>query len=261
MKKYLNLLKIFALNSIQLEVEYRVNFLFNALNSTMTFGASLIILFVVFSNVETIGGWSFTETLTLYGVFLILEAFIDAFLFPNLNKIPEYIRTGNMDFILLKPISSQFLISFRYARIWRVPEGILGLGVVFYGMQTTMGLNILNIFAVLILLLCSTIIVYAIWLTLTASAFWLVKVENISELFSAFFSAGRFPVTAFPPWARFFLTFIVPIAFITTVPASAAIGKLNLGMALASVIISVLFLLLSHLFWLYATASYVSASS
>ena len=59
---------------------------------------------------------------------------------------------------------------------------------------------------------------------LTTTAFWLVKVDNISELFYAFFSAGRFPVSAFPVWVRFVLTFIVPIAFITTVPAAAAVG-------------------------------------
>jgi ABC-2 type transport system permease protein len=96
---------------------------------------------------------------------------------------------------------------------------------------------------------------------LTTTAFWWVRVNNMMELFNAFFVAGRFPITAFPIWVRVILTFIVPIAFITTVPASAAVGRLDWPMALGSLAIAAGFLLLSHLFWRWAVANYTSASS
>lgn len=261
MKRYLKLLGIFTKNSVQLELEYRANLLMNALNSLLTFGAGFIVLFVMFSHTDSVGGWSFTEALVLFGVFMVFEALIDMVLYPNLNKLPEYIRKGNMDFFLLKPVSAQFMVSFRYASIWRIPELLLGLGIVAYGMITTGQLTVLNVLLVLVLLVSGFMIVYAIWFFLSTTAFWLVKVENISELFSAFFTAGRFPVSAFPGWARFTLTFLIPIAFITTVPASAAIGKLEFGLAWGSFVIAGLLLLLSHAFWRYALANYTSASS
>ena len=151
MKRYLKLIRIFVMNSVQLELEYRLNFVFNIVNSVVSFGAGFIVLYVMFANAENIGGWSFTETLVLYGVFLMMEAFIDVLMYPNLNRIPEYIRTGNMDFFFLKPVSAQFLASFRYARVWRIPEAVLGLGVVLFGMARLGELSIFNISMVLLL--------------------------------------------------------------------------------------------------------------
>ena len=261
MTRYLRLLRIFAANSVQLELEYRANLVMNAFNSLLSFGAGFVVLFVMFANAESVGGWSFTEALALLGVFMVFEAFIDLFMYPNLNKVPEYIRKGNMDFFLLKPVSSQFMVSFRYASVWRLPELLLGLSLVFYGMVRTDALSLPSVLLTLALLLCGAAIVYAIWFMLTTTAFWLVKVDNISELFYAFFSAGRFPVSAFPVWARFVLTFIVPIAFITTVPAAAAVGRLEWPLALGGVVTALLLLLVSHAFWRYAVANYTSASS
>jgi len=96
---------------------------------------------------------------------------------------------------------------------------------------------------------------------LITTAFWLVKVENISELFNAFFQAGRFPISAFPNWARLLLTIVIPIAFVTTVPASAAVGRLEPGLALAGSGLAALLLLASHACWRLAVANYTSASS
>src|SRR5258708_8157170 len=83
----------------------------------------------------------------------------------------------------------------------------------------------LSVAAFLLLLAAAMAIVYAICLMLATLAFWVVKVDNMSELFFAFFAAGRFPVSAFPAWVRLLLTFVVPIAFITTVPAAAPIAR------------------------------------
>ena len=153
------------------------------------------------------------------------------------------------------------MVSFRYLRVWMLPQLLLGLGLVGYGMARSGQLHTIPVLLASGLLLCGAMIVYAIWFMLTTTAFWLVKVDNISELFYAFFTAGRFPVTAFPTWARLLLTFVVPIAFITTVPASTAVGRLTLGAVLGSVLMASVLFVLSRLFWRYAVANYTSASS
>ncbi len=259
--RYLRLLRIFLANSLQLELEYRTNLLLNALNSLIATAMGVVVLVVMFANAEQVGGWTFPEVFTLFGVFLVLEAFIDIALYPNLNRLPEYIRKGEMDYFLLKPVSAQFLVSFRYARVWMAPQLLLGLGVIVVGMLRSDSFTITNTLLLLMLLGCAVVIVYAIWFLLSTTAFWLVKVANISELFFAFFAAGRFPVSAFPSWVRLLLTVVVPVAFITTVPASAAVGRLAWPTAVVAVSLAAILLLLANAFWRFAVANYTSASS
>jgi ABC-2 type transport system permease protein len=259
--RYLRLLRLYAANSIQLELEYRANFAVNVVTALFSLAAGVVVLSVMFSHAESFGGWSFYEALTLFGIYLLFEEFIYGTLTENLSRLPELIRTGDLDFVLLKPINSQFQVSARRFSLTSLPAILLGLGVVTYGMLTLGTLTPANAALAICLLLSGFVIVYALWIMLLTLAFWFVKVENITEIFNAFFSAGRFPVSAFPPWVRLVLTFLVPIAFITTVPAEAAIGRLTGEMALASLAIAAGLLLASHLFWRFALANYTSASS
>lgn len=75
------------------------------------------------------------------------------------------------------------------------------------------------------------------------------------------FGAARFPVTAFPVPIRTFLTFVLPVAFVTTVPAQAMTDTLTPGLALASPLVAALLFTLTRLFWRKAVASHTSASS
>jgi ABC-2 type transport system permease protein len=259
MRRYVGLLRLFVANSIQLELEYRINLLINAFNSLVAFGAGLAVIYAMFGQAGSIGGWSFHEALVLFGVFMMIQSYVEILLLPNFSELPEQIRTGAFDFVLLKPVSSQFLVSFRHLSIWQFPELLIGLGVALYGMAALGTIGPLSLAAFLLLLLAAMAIVYAICLMLATLAFWVVKVDNMSELFFAFFSAGRFPVSAFPSWVRLLLTFVVPIAFITTVPAAAAIGRLDFGMAALGLALAVGFVAASRWFFRYAVASYTSA--
>lgn len=261
MRRYLHLLTVFVTNSLQLEMEYRANFMLNTLNSLLLFGTGLVVLYTMFAHSVSVGGWTFDEALAVFGVFLITEAFIRGVLSPNLGRMPEYISTGNLDFVLLKPISSQFLTSFRYIDIWAFPGFLIGGGVVLYSMTEADTLTAWNLIAFLMMLATGAAIVYAIWLILYTTAFWFVRVDNLEEMFRTLLDTGRFPITAFPSWLGFILTFVLPIAFITNVPAAAATARLTLSAAVWSCAIAIVFLGASHIFWRFAVRSYTSASS
>ncbi len=261
MRRYLRLLRIFLANAVQLELEYRINLVMNAANAALSLAAGMVVLLVMFGQVESLGGWSFMEAVTLFGVFMVFEALIDLFLYPNLGKLPELIRKGGMDFLLLKPVAGPFLVSFRHANLWQVPDLFIGAALLLYGMGELGTLTAANLLLAAALIGSGAVILYSIWFMLCTTAFWWVKTDNIPELFNAWFGAGRFPVTAFPSWARLLLTVVIPIAFITTVPASAAIGRLDWRMALGSAAMAAVFLVLSQLLWRRAVAGYTSASS
>jgi ABC-2 type transport system permease protein len=92
-------------------------------------------------------------------------------------------------------------------------------------------------------------------------AFWFVKIDNITELFYAFYEAGRYPVTIYRGIVRVLLTYIVPIAFITTFPASALLGRIDPTTALVGLAFAIGLFVASNRFWNFALRYYASASS
>ncbi|MEM6889648.1 MAG: ABC-2 family transporter protein [Pseudomonadota bacterium] len=261
MIRLVHLIAQFFANGLQIEMEYRGEFLISALNSLLAFGSGFVVLYAVFNNVSELGGWAFEEGLILFGVFLIIEGYIAMFLQPNLSRVSEYVRLGTMDFILLKPINSQFFVSFRFINIWAFPSLVLGLGLVLYGMWALDTLTSLAMGQFLLLLIPALLIVYAVWCILNTTAFWWTQVENINLIFRTFFEAGRFPVTAYPRWLQLLLTAVIPVAFMTTIPAQAAFSDVTVATGLISWSVGLGALFISHAFWRYALSKYASASS
>jgi ABC-2 type transport system permease protein len=92
-------------------------------------------------------------------------------------------------------------------------------------------------------------------------AFWFVKIDNITELFYAFYEAGRYPVTIYRGLVRILLTYIVPIAFVTTFPASALLGRIDQTTTILGFVIAIALFVVSSRFWSFALRHYSSASS
>jgi ABC-2 type transport system permease protein len=260
--RYLRLIRIFTGATLSAQLEYRANFLGAILASLGEVGVALLGIAVLFGQEGTteVGGWTFHAALLVVGLFMLTEGFISVFVQPNMTKIAEAVRTGSMDFTLLKPIDAQFGVSTRHLNLLRVTDLLIGVGLIVYAasfLTVTPG----GVLSAALLYLSALVIVYCIWLALSTTAFWFVKTQNVTELFNGVFGAARFPVTAFPVPVRAVLTFVVPIAFITTVPAQALTGELSSGLAVASPLVAAALFVLTRLFWLKAVASYTSASS
>jgi ABC-2 type transport system permease protein len=254
-------MSIFAGASISAQLEYRANFIVSLMSALFTSGGSLFGLLILVGDEQSVGGWSYNEAMVVIGLFTIVQGYIGAFLSPNLNKIAEGVRTGSMDFTLLKPIDAQFLVSSRNVNIFPLLNIGIGLVVIVWALLRIPNVTSGGILVGVLLTSAALAIVYAIWFLLTTTAFWFVKVENITELFNGVFRAGQFPVSVFPGWIRLVFTFVVPIAFITTVPAEAITGRARGETSLAAVAIALLLLVVSRLVWKKAVGSYTSASS
>jgi ABC-2 type transport system permease protein len=259
--RYLRLMAIFAGASISAQLEYRMNFVISALGSLLTAGGALFGLLILSSDGQPIGGWSYREATVVVGLFTVVQGFIGTLLYPNLNKIAEAVRLGTMDFNLLKPIDAQFLVSTRNINVFHLIDVLVGAALIGWAASGLEGVTLGGLLLALALVAAALMIVYAIWFALTTTAFWFVKVENVTELFNGVFRAGQFPVSVFPGWLRLFFTAIVPIAFITTAPAEAIIGRTRPSSALTAIGVALVLLLLARWFWKRAIGSYTSASS
>jgi ABC-2 type transport system permease protein len=259
--KYFKLMALFASASISAQLEYRFNFVVNTIGSILLAVTTFFGLGVLYGNGKPLGGWSFTEASVVVGLFLLVEGFMGAFLAPNLNKIGEGVRTGSLDFILLKPLDAQFLVSSRNINIFRLPDSLVGIGVVIWALVQLPDITLGGVLLGVALMVCGLVIVYGLWLMLATTAFWFVRVENMTELVWSLFRAGQFPVTVLPPVVRLFLTFVVPVAFISTVPAEAMIGRIEPINVVLAVVVALVVTLVSRWFWRFALRSYTSASS
>ena len=262
MRRYFSLLGLFVRTSLQIALEYRANFIVSAFQSSFWLAMGIISTLVFFRFTGTLGGWQFEQVLLVVGLYRIFEGIIDGVLRPNITRIVEHIQKGTMDFLLLKPIDSQFIASLREYNLRTIPDFVVGAGLIIYGLFALGRVPSLSEIGIFVLLMvCGSLMVYSIWMLLVTTAFWFVRVENITELFSTAYETARFPVTTYSPAIRAALTFVVPIAFLTTFPAAALLDLLEPRYLLSAPFMAVALFTACRLFWKLALRSYTSASS
>ena len=260
MKRYLQVLLLFWSTAIAAELEYRLNFLIATLTSLANLVGSLFALFLFYRTGYNFQDWSWYEATIVLGIFTLLQGFSATFLIPNLNRIVEQVEQGTLDFVLLKPISSQFWLSSRTISPWGLPDLFFGTIIIIYA-GTKLGLDIDNYLVSAVPIIFGLIILYSIWFMLGATSIWFVKIYNVTEVLRGLLEAGRYPMVAYPAAYRVFFTFVVPVAFLTTVPAEAMLDRTEITWVFGAGILAIGLLLASGLFWRFALRFYTSASS
>jgi ABC-2 type transport system permease protein len=263
-RAYLAILGVYLRASLQNELAYRINLLINVVLALVGLASSLAGLAVIFSHTTTLRGWTLNQTLLLVGVYTVVNGLLNVFVAPNLDQLGQSIRDGTLDFTLLKPASSQFLVSFQRCVMWGASDVLLGLGIIVYSLPGLWhsgyaGPSPLALFA--LTLAAGTVVLYSIWIMFATLAFWFVRIDNLTTLLHTFFGMGRFPVDAYPLWLRRFLTFVIPVALVTTVPTEALTGKLAPFIPPVSLAVAGIMLWLSTRFWRLGLGQYTSASS
>jgi len=260
MKRYLEVLGLFWSTAIAAELEYRANFLIALLSSLGNLIGSLFGLSLFYRTGYNFRGWTWEETLVVLGIFTLLQGFSSTFLSPNLNKIVQQVQQGTLDFVLLKPISSQFWLSTRTLSPWGLPDLIFGLVLIGYAGQQ-LGLGLSNYLFSIIPLIFGLASLYSLWFMLGATSIWFVKIYNVTEVLRGLLEAGRYPMVAYPAAYRFFFTFVIPVAFLTTIPAEAMLRRAELSWVTSAGLLALGLLYATRVFWKFALRFYTSASS
>jgi ABC-2 type transport system permease protein len=260
--KYLRLAAAFFRVALLSELAYRANFWWRLFQSFLNLGVALAGVWVIFSYTDNLGGWRPEEVIALVGVYLLVGGIMGLVIQPGMEELIESVRTGELDFILTKPEDSQVLVSIRRYDIWEIIDFFLGAGVlVFALLRLGNQIGAVESLEFALLLLCGGIIVYSFWLMLSSLSFWLVRVENILVIFQSLYEAGRWPISLYPGWLRYGLTFIIPVAFAVTVPAEALTGRLNWPTVIGAAAFAVALIVLSRVIWKAGMRRYSGASA
>jgi ABC-2 type transport system permease protein len=244
------------------ELQYRANFFIQLLQSVVLVGTGLVALAVIFDHTSDLNGWTRPELMVVMGVYTMVGGLIGFFIEPNMARIMSDIHQGTFDYVLTKPVDSQLLSSVRQFRLWRLVDVGVGGGVIVWGLVRLDGdVRVDEVGGFLVTLAAGMILLYCLWLMVTAAAFWVVRMDMVQDLFTGMYRAGQYPVTVYPLGLKMVLTYLVPIGFAVTVPAESLTDRLTwtrLGMTI--VFLAVVFVV-TRLIWRAGTRHYSGASA
>ena len=258
----LKLLSAFFKVNVQMALAYRADTIVNILLNLMWLGWELLSLNIIFSNTTTLGGWGLGELIALLGVFRLVNTMMIAIIWPNTEKFNQSIRDGSMDYTILQPVNSMFLVTFSRVTVWRIWDLVLAIVLIVVGINisgdTTSPLSILTF---ILLTLSGAVVIYSLWIVLIALTFWFTKFDNNVTILHALLDAGRYPVTVYPAWLRIIVTFVIPVAVATTIPLQALRGDLNLNQVILFFTVGVVSFLIASRVWKSGLKQYSGASS
>jgi ABC-2 type transport system permease protein len=262
MTKYLRLIAIQLRISLASAMAYRANFVIEGVMAAAWLGLTLLPLIVLYDARTEVNGWDLPSALVVMAYFTGLRAVLEGLISPSLVDLVERIRNGSFDYVLLKPVDAQAMISASRYETWKIFDLIGAVVLVIYAFykrgsapspaEIALGMG---------LFIAGALAMYALWIVCAAASFWVGRLDNLMYLLGAIFDTARWPVMILPGAWRFIFTFVIPIAVMTTFPAMALLGTLKGTAALATVGGTVALLLISRLVWRGAIRSYTSASS
>ena len=259
---YWNLYRAFLRTSLVREMEFRANFWAKVLFNLLWLGFFLATLKIIYRHTEAIAGWTEPEALVLAATLYFLDALISTLFYFGLSELPTMVRQGTLDFVLVKPVDAQFWLSLRRVNLDQlgslVVAVLLGVYALFslgYVPPLVNGLLYCGMVAM------GVLIFYSFHFMMMTLSIWLVRVENLWVLSDVFAQIGRFPTDVFDAVLRRIFTYVLPVAFLATIPAKALLGKASSGFLLFATVWALAFFIVGRLFWRFALRSYTSASS
>lgn len=231
---YLKVLLTFARNSLIRDMSFRTNFILQCISSMswalMNFG----LFKIIYQFTDSIGrdsGWREQEFYIFLGTIWIINCLIQTFFMANAQEFSELIRTGKLDFALLKPIDTQFLISFPRVNWSALPNGFLGLALIVYSLaqlsaepEKNLEISLLTIFAYSFFVACGAVVMYSVMIVLASTSIWLGRNQHLYNFWFYITNFYRYPMEIYQRngigwalWGTFM--FAVPILVVSNVPA------------------------------------------
>lgn len=259
--RYWRVYKLFFTSSLQRELEFRANFIAKIFQNLVWIVFFILIVAVIYSNTTLVAGWNRGEAFVLAATVFLLGS-VSFALFFSLMEIPEQVRKGTLDFVVTKPIDSQFWVSVRRFNFDQIGALTAGAGMLIYGVVTS-GQHAGPIqWLSFALLFAAAVVLYNSFMTILMTlGIWLVRVDNLWVLGETIQQVARYPIDIFQPNVRMMLTFYLPLAFVATVPASQLVRGADWRWVLGGWAWALAMFAVSRLYWRYAMSHYSSASS
>jgi ABC-2 type transport system permease protein len=262
-KRYLRIYAELWKNSVVREMGFKVNFLLWILVELLWFALQLTFITVIYRHTDHIGDWSKWEVVLLMGASHLIQQLFQAFFLTNCTQLSELIRTGKLDFMLLLPISTRFIISLRQVDLGGFVNVASASAVILYSLRQLGHVpGALEVFGFCMLVVAGVLIHYSLIFLLASVSFWTVRAQGIVWGYYSLFNIARLPDAAFQGFFKVFFTFAIPMLLVANVPAKLLVSKLRspLEMVLLAAMMIVCFVA-SEIGWQFSLKHYTSASA
>jgi ABC-2 type transport system permease protein len=224
--------------------------------------AQVVPLLVVFSHIEQVNGWDVGLVIAVAGASEVMTSLLAAFVVPNQNRMSGYIREGDLDLILIRPVASQPFAALRWVQpseLWGVLSGVAlaVVGLVVSDVPIRPELVVVAVLAFMI----GISAVSLVWLNLGYLAFWFTSVDALNEVLAAVLTAGKYPVPFFPRAVRLVLLSLLPLGLAATIPIQVLTAQVGLELVGFGLGVLIMIAIVTRLHWLAGMRRYSSASS
>ena len=249
-------------HNLKNEMIYRSNFFILVGMDIFFMMVNVAFFAIILGEVKSIGGWNFDQMLILIGSVGIVRELAYLTFRQGFLNIGDYIRTGEFDLLLVKPLSPQLHLGFRHISLTEsLGEGVMGILLVVVGYSRLPSQSLLHIPVYIFFLANSLVIYYSFCLIINSAVFWIIKSQELNTIVYYFMETARYPRDIFKGVGKALFTFIIPISLIATTPASILAGRLSLSLLLLSMGVAGALLLIGSLVWRISIRHYSSASS
>lgn len=230
---YGRVLRTFIRNALIREMTFRGNFLITMFTRAFWFTAQIVLFEIIFREVSQIAEWSRAEYFGFMATSMLINSIVETFFMPNCANFSELIRTGNLDFALLKPIDTQFLVSCEKLEIANLSQTALSLSLLSYAVLTSgVTLDAMSVLAYVLLVLIGVAFFYSLMIALASTSIWFGRNQGLYDFWFYITVFARYPrsiYTARDTLAGNLLstafTFVIPILLVVTVPARVLMQK------------------------------------
>jgi ABC-2 type transport system permease protein len=261
--RYIGIYAALWRNSVMREMIFRMNFLLWIVVDLLWFGLQLCFISVIYLHTDSIGSWSKWQVVLLIAASNFIQQVFHGFFLVNLTGLSDLVRTGKLDFLLVQPVNTRFIVSLRQIDLGAFVNALVAVSVMTYAgfkLGIRPGVGEVSLF----LLLCGVgvMVHYSLMLLLAAVSFWTVKAQGIVWGYYNLFNIARMPDEAFRGLFKAFFTLAIPMLLVSNVPARVLAGKLaSPGLILLLLGMGAGCLIVSELGWRASLKRYTSASS
>lgn len=264
MNRYFALWRHFINNCLRREIEFSANFLLQLFSNLLWFIFTIFFFNIIYSHIKAINGWTKYQVYFLIATNQIIIYLYEALFAKNLNRFPIFIRYGELDHFLIKPIDIQFISSVRYFDI----KPILSLPAPFYMLVyslTNMNLSVsfLNFLLYLLLILCGVILRYVLGFSIMLLSFVFIEISALHALQNEFLKYASYPASIFKNLSGLIFTFIIPVVLIANLPTSSILQTIKNYQTLIpfAIFYGIFIFYFSRRIFFYCLRNYSSASS
>lgn len=250
-------------NSVTREMIFKSNFLLWIVVELLWFGLQLSFIGVLYLHTKQIGTWTQWQVVVLIGASHFIQQIFQAFFLINCTNLSELVRTGKLDFLLLLPVNTRFVVSLRQVDLGAFVNAVTAVGVMAYAAkQLHLEPSLLQIAGFIVLCIVGIVIHYSLMFLLASISFWTVRAQGIVWGYYNLFQIARMPDEAFRGVFKAVFTFAIPMLLVTNVPVRMLVNKLTSLEPLAILLgMSVACFIISEWGWRASVRRYTSASS